>query len=1082
MRKTTLSLGIGVAILAPGLVAGLAKAAPESAPAAKKPLAKAPKPAVAPARAAASAKAAAEAGPVDFDRDVRPIISENCFACHGFDAGKRQAGLRLDTAEGAYAKLASGNVAVVPGKMKESALVERVTGHTMPPPDFRKKLTEAQIHTLQRWVAQGGKYAPHWSFVAPKRPALPAVRNQQWVRNPIDQFVLAKLEKEGLKPSPEADRFTLIRRVTLDLTGIPPTPAEVDAFVHDVQPGAYERLVERLLAKPQYGERMALQWLDVARYADTHGYHIDSHRDMWPWRDWVIRAYNENKPYDQFVVEQLAGDLLPNPTRDQKIATGFNRNHPINFEGGAIPDEYHAAYIFDRIDTTSTVFMGLTMRCCQCHDHKYDPLTQKDFYRFYAFFNNVPEAGLDGYKGNAVPFMRIPSAEQETKVKTLEARITQLDDAAKQRVKLASSNMPTWEAGAENAEPQAAVEGLAAHYALGEGGAHSLLDGPDGKIVGNAARADGRNGSALQFDGSSYVDLGSSLAFDRTDQVSYGGWVYPTSNDAGAVLSRMDDADQNRGWDLYLQGGRAFVHLINQWDKNAIRVDTKNAMALNQWHHVLVTYDGSSKAQGVHVYVDGKAQELNVTHNALTGTIRTEKAARIGGRTPGALFKGRIQDVRFYHRELSSADVEELYRWDGVRTILTTDRAKRTPAQQTELEGYFLSRFDEPYRKLTADLEVARKEKTAVEAAIPNTMVMQEMDKPRDTFMLLRGEYDKKGDKVTAGVPAVLPAIPAGLPANRLGLAKWLVDPSHPLTARVAVNRYWQLYFGEGLVRTSENFGLQGERPTDPELLDWLATEFIRTGWDVKGMQRLIVTSATYRQSSAVAPAMEQRDPENRLLARGPRFRMPAEMIRDQALAVSGLLVPKIGGPSVRPYQPAGLWEEIAFGGNFTAQKYVQDHGDALYRRSMYTFWKRTCPPPALQAFDAPEREFCMVRRSVTNTPLQALVLMNDPTYVEASRKLAERIRTEIAATPPDRVRYAYRLVLGRPATGDEVRVLTSVYEAQLAKFQKDEAGAKKLLSVGESPRNERIDQAELAAWTNVCNVILNLDEVITKN
>lgn len=1076
MHRTKLSLEISAAVLTPSLLAGLATAAPGTAARAARPavrtVAHSPRP--------AAAKPAA--GPVDFDRDVRPILSENCFACHGFDSAKRQAGLRLDQADGAYARLASGNAAVVPGKAADSALVRRVANGSMPPPNSGKKLSPAQVETLKRWIAGGGKYAPHWAFVAPRRPEPPAVTNLRWPLNPIDRFILARLEKEGLKPSPVADRYTLIRRVTLDLTGLPPTPAEVDAFIHDTRPGAYERVVDRLLASPHYGERMALQWLDLARYADTHGYHIDSHRDMWPWRDWVIRAYNANEPYDQFVIDQLAGDLLPNATRDQKIATGFNRNHPINFEGGAIPEEYAAAYIFDRIDTTSTVFMALTMRCCQCHDHKFDPLTQKDFYRFYAFFNHVPEAGLDGYKGNAVPFMRVPSPDQEAREKTLEARITQLDADTKARVKLAAVKMPSWEAGMQNGEPPSALEGVRAHYSLKDGRVSDLSGNvPDGTVVGKTVTVPGFAGPALQFDGTTYVTLGDSIGFDRTDQASYGAWIYPTSNDAGAVLSQMDDADHSRGWDLYLQGGRAFVHLIHEWDKNAIRVNTKEAMALNQWHHVFVTYDGSAKAKGVRVFVDGKPQELDVTHDTLTGTIRTEKPARIGARTPGSPFKGRIEEVRAYSRALSAPDVEELYRWERVRPIVNVPREKRTPAQQTELETYFLLRFDEPYRKLTEELEAARKEKATVEAAIPTTMVMQEMEKPRETFMLLRGQYDKKGEKVTAATPTVLPPMPAGLPDNRLGLAKWLVDPSHPLTARVAVNRYWQLYFGQGLVRTSENFGLQGERPSHPELLDWLATEFIRTGWNVKAMQRLIVTSATYRQSSAASSTLTARDPDNILLARGPRFRLPAELIRDQALAVSGLLVPKIGGPSVRPYQPAGLWEEMAFGGNFTAQSYQQDHGEALYRRGMYTFWKRTVPPPALQAFDAPEREFCMVRRSVTNTPLQALVLMNDPTYVEASRKLAERLRTEVAAIPQDRIRYAFRLVLCRPAREEEVRVLQSVYETQLARFQKDETAAKKLLSVGESPRNQTISPAELAAWTSVCSVILNMDEVITK-
>jgi Protein of unknown function (DUF1553)/Protein of unknown function (DUF1549)/Concanavalin A-like lectin/glucanases superfamily/Planctomycete cytochrome C len=1033
-------------------------------------------------------------GRVDFDRDVRPILSENCFACHGPDANKRQAGLRLDAQEAAFKRLPSGHTAIVPGNLRASMLIRRVEMQSMPPASTGKRLTEGQIALLRRWVEQGARYLPHWAFIAPKRPPLPDVRDRSWPINPIDRFILARLEKEGLRPSPVADRRTLIRRLSLDLTGLPPTIGEVNAFLVDRKPGAYERLVDRLLASPHYGERMALQWLDLARYADTHGYHIDSQRDMWLWRDWVIDAFNRNMPFDEFTLDQLAGDLLPNATASQKIATGFNRNHPINFEGGAIPEEYQTAYIADRIDTTSTVWMSLTMRCAQCHDHKFDPITQREYYRFYAFFNNVPEQGLDGQKGNANPFLKVPSPEQQEQLAALDTKSSAVEQAMKERAAAAAADVAAWEAttaaGLEKAPTVA--EGLVAQYALDETSGEQVRDSsgkqPAGTVQGKPSWSQGKVGGALELDGSTSVDAGTGFSFDRKEKVSYGAWVYPTSKEPMAVLSRMDDESAYRGWDLYLNDGKVYVHLIHEWETNAIRVNATNAIEVNQWHHLFVTYDGSSKARGVQIYVDGKPAEMETTHDTLSDTIQTSKPLRIGRRSPGAPFRGRIDEVRIYSRRLTRAEVAQIAGFDAIRPILATAASQRTAEQKETLTRYYLENADEPYQKLTAELADWRKKSTDLENAIPTTMVMGEMEKPRETFMLIRGQYDRKGEKVTAALPAALTLPGSGAvtaekaPPTRLDLAKWLVDPRHPLTARVAVNHYWQMYFGTGIVRTAENFGTQGEPPSHPELLDWLATELIRTGWDVKAMQRLIVTSATYRQRAGASTYLLQRDPENRLLARGPRFRLPAELIRDQALAISGLLVPKIGGPSVRPYQPSGLWEEIAFGGSFSAQKYVQDHGEALYRRSMYTFWKRTCPPPALQTFDAPEREFCMVRRSVTNTPLQALVLMNDPTYVEASRKFAERILTEVAAVPKDRIRYAYRLALGRLPTDEELRVLMSLYNEQLAAFRKDAAGATKLLSVGESPRNEKLNLPELAAWTTVASVLLNLDETITKS
>ena len=1043
----------------------------------------------------------AKVAPLDFDRDVRPVLAENCFACHGFDANKRVAGLRLDREEGALKKLDSGRFAIVAGDLKNSELMERITATgplQMPSVASGKKVSAAQIATLKRWILQGGHYAKHWAYIPPTRPALPAVtaKNTAWVRNPIDRFVLARLEKEGLTASPEADRSTLIRRATLDLTGLPPTPQEVDAFLADKSPNAYEKMVDRLLANPHYGERMALAWLDLARYADTHGYHIDSQRDMWRWREWVINAFNTNLPYDQFTLQQLAGDMLPKPTLEQKIASGYNRNHPIDFEGGAIPEEYAAAYIFDRIDTTATTFMGMTMRCAQCHDHKYDPITQKDYYRFFALFHNVPEAGLDGQKGNAVPFIKAPSPEQEAQVIAFASQMTGLENARKNRQAESAPMLAEWlKTASANAEKTPLVSaGLVADYALDETTGAQVHDAlnkqPVGAIKGKADWKPGKLGNALNFDGATYVEVGDILSWERNQAFSYGAWIFPTGMDSMTVLSRMNESEGFRGYDMYLQGGKAFVHLLHQWDSNAIRVNTKVALEPNKWHHLFATYDGSSKAKGVHIYVDGKPADLDYTHDTLTESIRTTAPFTIGRRTPGAPFKGLIDEVRVYDRELTPAEVGTIANPDVIKPLLAIAEAKRTEAQKAQLATYYLENVDDAYKKLTVEWNDIKRKQAELDSAIPTTMVMQEMDKPRDTFILLRGQYDKPGEKVTAGLPEFLPAL-GTYPPNRLGLAQWLTNPNHPLTGRVAVNRYWQMVFGTGLVKTAEDFGTQGERPSHPELLDWLATTFAQgtnsqvvtvAPWDVKGMLRLIITSATYRQSSHVTPKLQLKDPENRLLARGPRFRLPAEAIHDEALAVAGLLTTKIGGPSVKPYQPAGLWEEMAFGGGFSAQSYQQDHGENLYRRGMYTFWKRTVPPPSLQMFDAPEREFCMVRRSVTNTPLQALALMNDPTYVEASRKLAERMLIEGGISPAQRINYAYRLCVARSATPAEQKVLTGLLTDQLTVFRKDPKTAEKLLAVGEAKRNEKLDAAELAAWTIIAGTILNLDETITKN
>ena len=1033
------------------------------------------------------------AAKVDFNRDIRPILSDICFACHGPDEAKRKSGLRLDVKESVFRPAKSGAVPVVAGRSADSELIRRLTAQDpderMPPAASGKKLAPAQIELFRRWVEQGAEYRSHWAFLAPARPEFPAVQTKSWPRNGIDHFILARLEQERLKPSREATPETLIRRATLDVTGLPPTPAEVDTFLADGSADAYGRVVDRLLLSPHYGERMALEWLDAARYADTHGYHIDSARDMTHWRDWVIDAFNRNLSFDQFTVEQLAGDLLPNATTDQKIASGFNRNHMINFEGGAIPEEYHTAYLIDRVNTTATIWLGLTLACAQCHDHKYDTLTMRDYYRFYAFFNNVPEKGLDGRDGNAAPVLKIPSAEQSRNLEDLKAAVVR----AEQQVKQTESELPalqqTWEQELV-AGPTGAGEplGWLARFALDES-----LNGRDGtgqpinaRLVSGAdpSWVKGKLGQALQLDGKerSYVSAGETLGLERTQAFSYGCWVKQSGKGTGALLAKMDDDNASRGFDLLLGEGKLHLHLIHAWPANALRVVARNPIPKDAWAHVLATYDGSSKASGVKLYVDGREAPFEVTNDTLSDSITNRAAFQLGQRSGSHRLQGSIDDVRVYPRVLTPAEAA------GLVAAPVLSLARRPPDQRSDdekrqLAEHFREHHAAAWKEAKERLSKAGKARDAFERALPNTMVMGDLEKPRDTFMLVRGQYDQKGDQVTPGTPAALPALPAGAPANRLGLARWLVSSEQPLTARVIVNRYWQMYFGDGIVKTSENFGSQADWPTHPELLDWLATEFMRSGWDVKAMQRLILTSATYRQSSSVSRDRLERDPENHLLSRGPRLRLPAEFIRDQALAVANLLDPRIGGAGVFPYQPAGLWEELMVredGDNFTAQKYRQSHGPDLYRRSLYTFWKRTSPPSTLGTLDAPDRQTCVVRRQRTNTPLQALLLMNDPTFVEAARKFAERLLVE-AGDDRQRIHLACRLALARAPKPAETEVLLKLYHEQLAVYRRDTAAATRMLQVGESGFDAKLDPAELAAWAMVAGAILNLDETITK-
>jgi hypothetical protein len=1011
---------------------------------------------------------------IEFNRDIRPILSDHCYTCHGPDQSNRKTKLRFDTEDGAKQDL-GGHFAIVPRDPAKSEMVARISAgkspRRMPPAYAGPALSDHDIDLIRRWIAKGAEWQKHWSLIPPRRPETPQVSDAAWVRSPIDAFVLARLDREGLKPSPEADKTTLLRRITLDLTGLPPTPAELNAFLADASPKAYEKVVDRLLASPRYGEKMAYRWLDLARYADTNGYQTDGERYMWRWRDWVIDAFNGNMPFNEFTIEQLAGDMLPNATLDQRIASGFNRNHRGNGEGGIVPEEYAVEYVVDRVDTAASVWIGLTVGCARCHDHKYDPIKQKEFYSLYAYFDNIPERGNAEKYGNSPPVIKAPTAEQQTKLAALDRQIETAEQTFTAAERKTVHDERKWQKRIDASAQWFPPRQLAAWFSL------DAAPAAPAKIEGSVTFAPGRIGGAAQFDGHSFVNAGDTAEFGFLDKFSISAWVNASAPN-GAIVGRGKDLPESTGYNLVLSNGHVQFDLVLRWLDDSLRVETEDTLPLNGWHHIAATYDGSRYADGVKIYIDGVACKLKINFDGLNQDFRTKEPLRIGGGAgPENRFHGSIDEVRLYKTNLPSASVALLATPQSLRELAAVPPDRRTAAQRDKMHLAWLDSWSpEPVRASWSALEQAHEERDKFYDSIQTVMVMQELPGVRETHLLIRGSYDRPGPKVERGVPAILPPLPAGAPNNRLGLAKWLVDPANPLTARVTVNRFWQSYFGTGIVKTVEDFGSQGEWPSHPELLDWLATEFIRTGWNIKAMQKTIVMSATYRQSSTAPEGLLVRDPENRLLARGPRVRLAAEEVRDQALAASGLLVEKIGGPSVKPYQPAGLWKELSGGAD-----YQQDHGAAEYRRSLYTFWKRAAPPPMMMNFDSAGREMCTVGETRTNTPLQALDLMNDRIFVEAARVLAARMMREGGADASDRIAYGFRLVTTRKPSEKELGVLTHGYEYYRTRFEADAAGALKLVSEGDAPRDPALDITQLAAYTNIASLILNLDEVVTK-
>ncbi|HLJ54954.1 MAG TPA: DUF1553 domain-containing protein, partial [Chthonomonadaceae bacterium] len=1005
------------------------------------------------------------------------------------DSAARKAGLRLDKFEEATLDR-GGHAAIVKGKPEQSELIRRVTGQgpVMPPAPGHKPLAAAQIAVLKRWIAEGAEYELHWAYQPPVKPALPAVKNAAWVRSPIDRFILAKLEREGLTPAPEADRRTLARRVSLDLTGLPPEPADAEAFVRDKSPNAYEKLVDKYLASPHWGEHRGRYWLDAARYADTNGIHFDNYREMWSYRDWVVRAFNQNMPFDEFTIQQIAGDLLPNHTLDQEVATGFNRCNITSNEGGLIEEEYRVLYARDRTETTSQVFLGSTLGCAVCHDHKFDPFTQKDFYSMSAFFNHSTEPVMDGNVQNTPPVIVVPREEDRTRYAALGGEIAAAKQQVDSRKQQARADFDKWLAGPDRQATVAKLpsDRLVFHAPLSEGQGRTIEATLSGGAIKLAAAGDPKwdtgqvSAKAFTRTGPDAVEVAQAGDFDTKQPFSYAAWVrLPDANAGGAVFARMDDQHDFRGWDMWVEGGRVGTHIISKWPENALKTVTTEPLSPGKWHHVCITYDGSAKTAGVKVYVDGTARPTADQANALTGSIRTAVPFKIGQRSSSSVLVGAsIQDVRLYDRLLSANEASLLASSSRAGYLLSRG-PQLAPAEKDELYTWWLAGADESYRTLAGKLASLEAEERAIRARGTEAHVMHEKSDEAMAYVLARGEYDKRKDKVTPNTPAVLPSIPAGETRDRLALAKWLVRADNPLTARVTVNRFWQQVFGDGIVTTPGDFGVTGALPTNQPLLDWLAVDFREHGWDVKRFFKQVVMSAAYRQSAVVTPEKLRKDPLNKLVSRGPRFRMDAEMVRDYALAASGLLVPKIGGPSVKPYQPAGVWEAVAMIGSNT-RDYKQDHGDSLYRRSMYTLWKRAAPPASMDIFNAPSREVCTVRRERTDTPLQALVTLNDVQFIEAARTLAQHA-IQAGPSPEGRIDFIARRLLARPLRPEETAVVRQSLGRLTAFYNANVKDAAELIATGESKPDPKIDAGTLAAWTMLTNQMMNLDEVLNK-
>lgn len=1030
---------------------------------------------------------------VDFNFHVKPILSDRCFNCHGPDENTRKAGLRLDVAEEAFSTLSSGARAFVANKPARSSSVQRILSDDpeiqMPPPESNLSLSPTEKAMIIKWIEQGAEWKNHWAFVKPEKPKN-KIGNDDWpAHNPIDGFVQERLKLKGYRPAPEADKERLLRRVSMDLTGLPPTVQEIDLFLKDKSADAYEKVVDRLLQTDAYAERLALDWMDISRYADSHGLHADGWRLMWPWRDWVINAFKENMPYDQFVTWQLAGDLFPEATKEQKLATAFNRNHPMTAEGGAIEEEFRLNYVWDRAETVGTALMGLTVSCARCHDHKFDPISQKDYYGLTAFFNNVKELGMTGDDGNYGPMLALPDPETEKKLGTLKKSISEKE----RTLELTKKELTNLETYIATLPGDATKKGLLGHYPfdrITRKGDTYAIDHTTNATASKAPELiEGKKGNALVFTGEyDEVYLNNIPNFEWTDSFSGSLWMRTTKREKLKTQTLLGTSGEKnnfwRGWDFYLDSLNYLnARLIHSLPHNYIHVKSKDSLKTNEWRHVAFSYDGSGKAQGLSLFIDGKKAKSEIGYDNLYKSIKTIRSAvhtiykqpvRVAKSYRGftgenGIFKGALDDIRMYSKELTPLEV----------LLLANDGSGKKAPEKKLVQEYKINQSPKVH-KIAADLKELRDEWLQLMMPVMEVMVMEEMPQNRPAYAYNRGDYSQPMYQVEPNTPEVLPEFSEAYPKNRLGLSKWLFSKDNPLTARVTVNRYWQMLFGKGLVNTPQDFGVQGALPSHPELIDWLAVEFMESGWDVRALLKTMVMSHTYRQSSQISEEMREKDPNNFFLARSNSYRLPAEMIRDNALAASGLLVQQVGGESVKPYQPGKLWiEKNSF--SHKLLNYKESQGDSLYRRGLYTFIRRTSPHPAMTAFDAPSREVCTVQRENTNTPLQALVLMNDTQFVEASKVLASRMQKEGGTSLEEQITYGFRLAVSRYPKEEEKTIFKEIFETQQKRFEKTPKEADQLLSVGQQQLDDDLDKTKTAALTMVANTMLNHDEAYMK-
>ncbi len=1032
---------------------------------------------------------------LDYNEHVKPILSDKCFACHGPDQAKQKASLRLDMAEMAFASLKEnpGKVAIDPGNLAGSEFFHRIMSsdpeYMMPTPKSHLSLTAREKAVLVKWIKDGAEYKPHWAFVKPEKADLPDVENEEWIKNPIDQFILAKLEQEKLSPSQPANKELLLRRLSLDLTGLPPTLPEIDAFLKDKSENAYEKQVNRLLNSPHYGEKMAVDWLDLARFSDTHGYSTDATRDMSPYRDWVINAFNKNQPYDQFIHWQLAGDMMPKPSRDMIVATAFNRNHQQNGEGGVVEEEFQTEYVVDRTNTFGDAMLGLSVGCAKCHDHKYDPITQKNYYELFSFFNNVKEAGQISHNPNDIPTptMMLPTEQEEKIIGFINSQVVEKEKQWNGARKAANPQFEKWLAADKHKTlrtEKLPKTGLQALYTFDQGNLKNSVNPKQVAVMnrdfsspaGEPVFETRGSGKSVYMDGDVFINLTPVGDFRRSQPFSIGMWVLiPKAMKEGVIFHKAtaERLYNFKGYHLYLKDNKFELSMAHTAPSNAITKISDQNVPRDKWIHLMATYDGSAKAKGFKLYLDGNEMAMETTMDQLTKDILSGVGLQIGAWGRGwGLKDGKVDEIVVYNREVTPFEAGVVAGKSSWSMI--ADKASTTlSAQEKEiLRQYYIAAVDQASISALKELTDFRTTLADSTEKIREVMVMQEMPKRKKAHILLRGNYDAFGAEVFPNTPESVLPFAKKFPRNRYGLALWLTDEENPLTSRVAVNRFWQNFFGTGLVKTTEDFGNQGEMPSHPQLLDWLAVTFRESGWDVKKLCKLIVMSATYQQDSRATRESREKDPENRLLAHGPANRMTAEMIRDNALMASGLINTKIGGKSIKPYQPDGLWE-------INSKKYTQDSGDVVYRRSLYIFAKRSVPNPTINTFDATSRSFCVVRRQKTNTPLQALVTLNDPTFTEAAKVMGEQI-TKLNG---DRkaITMAYRKLTGRTPTAKEISLLMSLQNVQQKKFKDHPEKTKGWLQQGQYVIDNKLDPASVAANSVVASAILNSDATLTK-